>query len=217
MGQGTSLALLADRRRIAGLLFLLGMALVLVPMAATLLQLPTDGQAGRFLLRSVTRYAALQADAGAQGLRALVMAAIAANALGIALLGESLKAAGEATLSRLAVAAYLVGGAAILVAEIVQLSEGQWIADFATAYVLLALVSQMALGLSLWRTALAPRSVGVITVGWNVGWLLLLVSGGREDIYYPVLHQAMPVLIGAALLLSRGAGVVEADPGRSAG
>lgn len=39
---------------------------------------------------------------------------------------------------------------------------------------------------------------------WNVAWLLLLVLLSPRDVYFPILHHVMPLVVGIALLGHKG-------------
>jgi len=43
--------------------------------------------------------------------------------------------------------------------------------------------------------------IGWVTILWNIAWLVVLTLFARRDIYFPVLHHVMPLVIGIALLL----------------
>jgi hypothetical protein len=42
--------------------------------------------------------------------------------------------------------------------------------------------------------------IGWATIGWNLVWLLVLPLATPRDIYFPVLHHVMPLVMGIALL-----------------
>ena len=43
-------------------------------------------------------------------------------------------------------------------------------------------------------------SIGWVTIVWNLGLLVVLSVITPGDIYYPIAHQIMPLVIGGALL-----------------
>ena len=42
--------------------------------------------------------------------------------------------------------------------------------------------------------------IGWLTILWNIAWLIVLPLISRRDMYYPMLHYVMPLVIGIALL-----------------
>jgi hypothetical protein len=66
--------------------------------------------------------------------------------------------------------------------------------------VVLAFLGQAAIGGGLHQARMLAPWIGWATILWNLAWLLALPLFTPRDIYYPVLHHAMPLLIGGALL-----------------
>ena len=64
----------------------------------------------------------------------------------------------------------------------------------------LLFLAQAAFGAALLRTGLLPGWVGWATIIWNLGWLVVLPLVRPQDMYYPWLHYAAPILIGIVLL-----------------
>ncbi len=64
----------------------------------------------------------------------------------------------------------------------------------------LAFLAQAAFGALLVRTRFLPAWIGRAAIAWNVGWLVVLPIITSGDIYFPVLHHPIPLLVGIALL-----------------
>jgi hypothetical protein len=135
--------------------------------------------------------------------RGFVIAAVLATVLGLALLEDMLRAAGEPVLSRLGMVTYLFGAVVVIVAETAYLGKRDWMYPQIVLYVLMAFLAQTAFGASLLQTGLVDGWVGSVTIIWNLGWLLVMLFVRPSDIYFPVLHHVAPLIIGIALLTQR--------------
>ena len=71
---------------------------------------------------------------------------------------------------------------------------------FIVAYVVTAFLAQAAFGVILLRTGFLPAWIGWAAIAWNLGWLVALPLLTPRDVYFPVLHHPIPLLIGIALL-----------------
>lgn len=135
--------------------------------------------------------------------RGFVIGGVLAAALGLALLDDMLRAAGDPVLSRLGMVAYLVGAVVVIAAETTYLGKRDWVYPQIVLYVIVAFLAQAAFGAALLNTGLVAGWVGWVTIGWNLGCLLLMVLVRPSDIYFPVLHHVAPLVIGIALLTQR--------------
>lgn len=135
--------------------------------------------------------------------RGFVIGGVLATVLGLALLEEMLRAAGEPVLSRLGMAAYLFGAVIVVAAETAYVAKRDWIYPQIVLYVVLAFLAQAAFGAALLRTGLVAGWAGWATIFWNLGWLLVMLIIRPRDVYYPVLHHVAPLLVGIALLVQR--------------
>lgn len=132
--------------------------------------------------------------------RGLVIAAVVATVLGLVLLEDMLRAAGEPILSRVGMVAYLLGAVVVVSAETAYLGKRDWVYPQIVFYVVLGFLAQAAIGVSLLQTGLVASWAGWATILWNLGWLSVMLIVRPRDIYYPVLHHVAPLLIGIALL-----------------
>lgn len=132
--------------------------------------------------------------------RGFVMVAVLATVLGLVLLEDLLRPAGDMVLSRLGVVTYLIGAVVVLVAETTYLGKHEWNYPQIVLYVVMAFLAQAALGVALLRTGLVAAWAGWATAIWNLVWLIILPIFSPRNIYYPVLHHVAPLIIGIALL-----------------
>jgi hypothetical protein len=132
--------------------------------------------------------------------RGFIIVAVLATVLGLALLEDMLRAAGDTFLARLGMMAYLLGAVIVVVAETAYLGKRDWIYPQIVLYVIPAFLAQAAFGVALLQTGLVAGWAGWTTVIWNVAWLLIMLIVRPSDIYYPVLHHLAPLIIGIALL-----------------
>lgn len=133
--------------------------------------------------------------------RGFVIGGVLVTVLGLALLEDMLRAAGEPVLSRLGMVAYLFGAVVVIVAETAYLGKRDWIYPQIVLYVVLAFLAQAAFGASLLQTGLVAGWVGWFTIIWNLACLVLLLIFSPRNIYFPVLHHVAPLIIGIALLV----------------
>ena len=132
--------------------------------------------------------------------RSFIILAVVLTVLGLILLEDLLRAAGDSAISRLGLIAYLVGAVVVVVAETTSLSTHEQVYPQIVFYVVVAFLAQTAFGVSVLRTGLVPNWVGWVTIIWNLAWLVVLPIASPRDVYFPVLHHASPLIIGIALL-----------------
>jgi hypothetical protein len=135
--------------------------------------------------------------------RGFIIAAVLVTVLGLALLEDLLRIAGDSGFARLGMMAYLVGAVVVVVAETASLGGRNFVYPQIVLYVVLAFLGQAAFGAALLRTGLVAAWAGWTTVIWNVGWLLIMLILRPNDIYFPVLHHVAPLIIGIGLLTQR--------------
>jgi hypothetical protein len=133
--------------------------------------------------------------------RGFVIGGVLATLLGLALLEDMLRGAGEPVLSRLGMVTYLLGAVIVIVAETDYLGKRDWMYPQIVLYVVLAFLAQAAFGASLLQTGLVAGWAAWTTIIWNLAWLLIMLIVRPRDIYFPVLHHVVPLIIGIALLV----------------
>ena len=138
--------------------------------------------------------------------RSFFMAAVILTAIGFVLLEGRLQlqnADGRA-LARTGATTYLIAASLLVTAEAFRMSVGDQFEKRAYAlfvvYVVLAFLAQAAIGGALLRSRVVGASIGWVTIVWNLGLLVVLSVITPGDIYYPIAHQIMPLVIGGALL-----------------
>ena len=133
--------------------------------------------------------------------RSFILAAIVLTAVGFVLLEEHPDLGDGRVLARTGATAYLFAGVLGVLYEALDLSEtGQNLYPVIVVYVVLAFLAQAAIGGGLRQAGMLAPWIGWATILWNLAWLVPLLLFTPRDIYYPVLHHAMPLLIGGALL-----------------
>jgi hypothetical protein len=135
--------------------------------------------------------------------RILILTAVILTAIGLILLEEHLSKTAGGGWTRIGSHLYLMAGVVLLCAETLRLSHWEQIYPLVVTYVLLAFLAQAAIGLGITQSEMLPSSVGWLTLGWNIAWLVILLLVTPADIYYPVLHHMMPLVMGLSLLRSK--------------
>jgi hypothetical protein len=132
------------------------------------------------------------------------MAGIVLTAVGFSLLEGPLQSSAGSVLARAGATVYLFGGIMGAAAEALNLADkDRYFYPLVVVYVVLAFLAQVAIGGALLQAGLLAAWIGWVTIVWNVAWFVVVVRLTPRDIYFPVLHHAMPLLIGIGLLLSQ--------------
>ncbi|MCC6188218.1 MAG: hypothetical protein IT318_04260 [Anaerolineales bacterium] len=133
--------------------------------------------------------------------RSFIMAAVTLAVLGFVLLDGQLETTGGRLLARLGTTAYFFGGVLLVAAEALSLTFGyDKLYGVIVIYVVMAFLAQAAIGGALLQAGWLAAWIGWATILWNIAWLVALSLLSPRDIYFPVLHGVMPLLIGIALL-----------------
>jgi hypothetical protein len=135
--------------------------------------------------------------------RGLLIAAVVHTAIGFVLLEEHLRTSDGRVLARIGATTYLFAGTLGVVAEALDLSgTGRGLYPLIVVHVVLAFLGQAAIGGALRQARLLAPWIGWATIVWNLACLVVLPVITPRDIYFPILHGLMPLLIGAPLLRS---------------
>src|SRR6185503_4944229 len=153
--------------------------------------------------RAIWKWPAAATPAYLRWERGVVIAALLTAVIGLVLLERMLEAAGDRVLAPSGMALFLIGAVVVIVAETSYLTRQEWNYPPIVAFVVLAFLGQAVFGAALLRMGLLPGWVGWATILWNLGWLVVLPLARPQDMYFPWLHYAAPVLIGIALLSRR--------------
>lgn len=135
--------------------------------------------------------------------RGSILTAVILTAVSLMLLEGILRETNGHVLARLGANAYFFGAVLLVAAEAMQLPEGGASYPLIVIYVVLAFLGQAAIGGALLQSNLLPAWIGWTVMAWNLGLLVVLPIFTPRDIYFPVQHHLMPLLIGIALLWSR--------------
>ncbi len=122
--------------------------------------------------------------------------------LGLVLLADLLRAAGDMFLAQLGMATYLFGAVLIVSTETKFIDNGEWNYPQVVTFVVLALLAQAAFGVALLQTGLVASWVGWATLIWNLGYLLIILIVRPREVYYPAIHCVAPLIIGIALVVT---------------
>lgn len=123
-------------------------------------------------------------------------AAVVLTALGFVLLEAKLQSTNGRVLARLGASAYFFGAVLLVAAEAMRIPSSPLI----VVYVILAFLGQAAIGGALLQANILPSWIGWTTIVYNLGLLVILLAVTPGDIYYPIAHHFMPLLIGIPLL-----------------
>ena len=135
--------------------------------------------------------------------RGFIIGGIIFTAIGFLLLEWHLQASPGRALGLIGAVAYLVGGILGAGAEILGLLDRyRFQYPITVAYVILAFIGQAIIGAAFLQAGLLAGWIGAAAIIWNLAWLVALPLLTPRDIYFPVLHHVMPLIIGIALLLA---------------
>lgn len=134
--------------------------------------------------------------------RSFIMAGVVLTAIGFVLLEGPLQNTDGRVLANIGATAYLFGGVLLVAAEALSLTLGyEKLYSLIVIYVVMAFLAQAAVGGALLQSGLLAAWIGWLAILWNIAWLVVLPVTSPRDIYFPVLHHVMPLVIGIALLL----------------
>ena len=133
--------------------------------------------------------------------RSFLMTSVVLTAIGLVLLEGCLQNTNGQILARVGATAYMFGGIFIVMVEALSLSQVSVNTySLVVIYVVLALLAQAVIGAALLQSGLLPAWVGWVAVLWNVAFLVILPATSPRDMYYPIVHHVIPLVIGIALL-----------------
>ncbi len=133
--------------------------------------------------------------------RSFVIAAVVLTAIGFVLFEGHLQDTGGRILARTGATAYVLVGILVVAAEALSLSLGyEQLYALIVIYVVVAFLAQAAIGGAVLQSGLLAAWIGWVTIVWNLAWLVVLPVATPRDIYFPMLHHFIPLLIGSTLL-----------------
>jgi hypothetical protein len=95
---------------------------------------------------------------------------------------------------------YAAVGAVLLYAETAGLVTGNTPHRPILVYVIGAVLAQALVGVGLLGATTVADWVAWTAIVWSLGWLAFLLAASPGDLYYPVVHHVVPLIIGIALL-----------------
>ena len=133
--------------------------------------------------------------------RSFIMGSVVLATIGFVVLAVALQNQGGLVFGLIGAVAYLFGGVLVVTAEALSLTIGyEKLYPIINIYVILAFLSQASIGVAILQSGLTAAWVGWVCIVWNLGWLVAIPRLSPRDIYFPILHSFMPLLIGIALL-----------------
>lgn len=133
--------------------------------------------------------------------RSFILSGVILRAIGFVLLAGLLVQSDGWILALVGAAAFLFGGVLVVAAEAGALTVGyEKVYPLIVVYVVVAFLAQAALGGAWLQAGLLAPWIGWATIVWSLAWLAVLAIFSRRDMYFPVLHDVMPLVMGIALL-----------------
>lgn len=133
--------------------------------------------------------------------RSSILSGVVLIAIGFRLLQSVLQGTAGASLMDIGATAYFFGGILGVVAETLMLTLGyEKVYGLIVVYVVMAFLAEAAVGGAIIQSGLLATPIGWVTILWNIASLIGLALLSRRDMYFPVLHYVMPLVIGIALL-----------------
>lgn len=133
--------------------------------------------------------------------RSLFALSVVLTIIGFVFLKRYLEASKGSVFAKIGAGIYLFAGVLIVVAEILSITlRYRQTYGVVTAYVILAFMAQACIGIALLQSGMVASWIGWGAILWNVAWLLVLPLISPRDIYFPILHHLIPLMIGIALL-----------------
>lgn len=156
-----------------------------------------------FTGRAILKWPSAQSQNFLYWERGFIIAAILVATLGWVLLERLLETAGDMILAPAGMVIFLIGAVLCLAVESFSLNRQESAYAPIVVFVILVFLGEAAFGGSILRTGLLPAWVGWATVIWNLAWLVILPIARPQDMYYPWLFYAAPLVIGIMLFVGR--------------
>lgn len=133
--------------------------------------------------------------------RSLFALAVVLTIVGFVFLKRYLALSKGGVFAKIGTGVYFFAGVLIVVAEILSsILRYKQTYGVAATYVILAFVAQAAIGIALLQSGMLASWIGWGAILWNVAWLVTLPIISPRDIYFPILHHLIPLIIGIAML-----------------
>ena len=133
--------------------------------------------------------------------RSSILSGVVLVAIGFMLLEGALQNTDCRVLANVGATAFFFGGILAVAAEALMLTLGyEKVYGVIVIYVVMAFLAEAAIGGAIIQSGLLAAWIGWATILWNVAWLIVLALISRRDMYFPILHYVMPLVIGIASL-----------------
>jgi hypothetical protein len=134
--------------------------------------------------------------------RSSILSGVILIAIGFMLLQTAFQNTDGAILANIGATAFFFGGILAVAAEALMLTLGyEKVYGLIVIYVVMAFLAEAAIGGAVIQSGLLAAWIGWLMILWNIGWLVMLPIVSRRDMYFPILHYLMPLVIGIALLM----------------
>lgn len=134
--------------------------------------------------------------------RRSILSGVVLIAIGFMLLESAFQNTDGFALANIGATAYFFGGVLLVAAEGLALTLGfDKVVGLVNIYVVMAFLAEAAIGGAMIQSGLLAAPIGWVIILWNIAWLIVLPIISRRDLYYPILHYVMPLVIGIILLL----------------
>jgi hypothetical protein len=134
--------------------------------------------------------------------RSSILSGVILIAIGFMLLQNAFQNTAGAILANIGATAFFFGGVLVVAAEALMLTLGyEKVYSLIVIYVVMAFLAEAAIGGAISQSGLLATPIGWATLLWNIAWLIALSLFSRRDMYFPILHYVMPLVIGVALLV----------------
>jgi len=130
-----------------------------------------------------------------------ILSGVVVTAIGFMLLEGAFQNTDGAILANIGAIAFFFGGVLVVAAEALMPTVGyEKVYGLIVIYVVIAFLAQAVIGWAMIQSGLLAAWIGWVTILWNVVWLIILSLFSRRDMYFPILHYVMPLVMGIALL-----------------
>ena len=133
--------------------------------------------------------------------RSSILSGVVLIAIGFMLLEGAFQNTGGHVLANIGATAFFFGGILVVAGEALMLTLGyEKVYGLIVIYVVMAFLAEAAIGGAVIQSGLLAAWIGWATILWNVVWLIVLSLISRRDMYFPILHYLMPLVMGIARL-----------------
>jgi len=130
-----------------------------------------------------------------------ILSGVVLTAIGFVLLEVAFQNTDGAILANIGATAFFFGGVLVVAAEALMPTLGyEKVYGLIVVYVVIAFLAEAVIGVAIIQSGLLATWIGWATILWNIACLIILSLFSRRDMYFPILHYIMPLVMGIALL-----------------